>query len=349
MADSALSGGTGSNITGYRDYRGVRVVGAWSWDDSLGMGLATEVDTAEAFQPLRHTQVLVLGLLGIVVGGALVLAWFLDRRAQALHDALTLRDDFLTLASHELKTPLTVLQLTTQRLAAAVTRSGQKLSLEKQEELMATLLHHVRRLNKLLESMFDVAQFRNEGLMLQLEPVVLSEVVQSALRQLRTEIAESGSEITMTASEDVTGLWDRARIEQVVVCLLSNALKFGEGKPVEVVLKRGVATIRLSVRDHGIGIKPEAQVLIFERFGHAVSSRHFGGLGLSLFRVRRIVEAHGGQLRVESAPGAGAKFIVELPIRPRRAGGSTGGRALHQPQSLKEPGEVMESRAPRPS
>ncbi|WNG54653.1 sensor histidine kinase [Archangium gephyra] len=322
MADSALTDGTGSNITGYRDYRGVRVVGAWIWDDSLGVGLATEIDIADGFQSLRHTQVLVLGLLGVVVVGALVLAWFLDRRAQALHGALTLRDDFLTLASHELKTPLTVLQLTTQRMAAAFTRSGHKLSPEKQEALAATLLHHVQRLNKLLEAMFDVAQFRDEGLLLQLEPVVLSEVLQSALRQFRTEIAEHGAAISVAAPDDVIGLWDRTRIEQVVVCLLSNALKFGKGKPVEVALERGVSNIRLSIQDHGIGIKPEDQVLIFERFGHAASSRHFGGLGLSLFRVRRIIEAHGGQLRVESAPGAGAKFIVELPIRPRRAGGA---------------------------
>lgn len=317
MAVSALGGHSGSNLTGYADYRGVPVVGSWLWDDSLGVGLATEIDMAEAFRPLRHAQALVLGLLALTVCGALVLAWILDRRARQLHDALTLRDDFLTLASHELKTPLTVLQLATQRLAAAVTGSGRTLPPEEQEKLVATLHRHVRRLNKLLEAMFEVTQFEAEGLTLECEAVDLRQVVQEALRELQTEIASRGAEITVVEHEASVGLWDRARLEQMVVHLLSNALKFGEGQPIEVSLERHFGVSRLAVQDHGIGIGPEAQLFIFERFGHAVSSRHFGGLGLGLCRVRQIVEAHGGRLDVQSTPGAGARFTVELPLRPR--------------------------------
>src|SRR6185503_7810854 len=111
---------------------------------------------------------------------------------------------------------------------------------------------HVRRLNKLLEAMFEVAQFRAEGLMLELEPVDLSKVVQSVLQQFRLELATRGAAMTVVVPESVVGMWDRARIEQVVVHLLSNSLKFGEGKPVEVSLEQGVDTIRLSVQDHGI-------------------------------------------------------------------------------------------------
>lgn len=317
MAASALSGHSGSNLTGYRDYRGVPVVGSWIWSDSLGMGLATEIDAAEAFQPLMHTQVLVLGLLLLAVCAALVLAWILDRRARQLHEALTLRDDFLSLASHELKTPLTVLQLVTQRLVVAVTGPSRALSSEKQEKLAATLTRHVRRLNHLLEAMFEVAQFEAEGLTLEREPVELLQVVHEALRQLRTEIISRRVLISVEAHESIVGLWDRARLEQMVLYLLSNALKFGEGRPIEVSLERHLGVGRLSVQDHGIGIAPEAQLFIFERFGHAVSARHFGGLGLSLCRVRQIVEAHGGQIDVKSTPGAGATFTVELPLTPR--------------------------------
>jgi signal transduction histidine kinase len=256
----------------------------------------------------------------IAVSGALGMAWILDSRARALDDALKLRDDFLSLASHELKTPLTVLQLDTQRLVATVTGNGRTLPQAKLVALVTTLIRHVRRLNKLLEAMFEVAQFRAEGLTLHLEPVDLSKVVQSVLQQFRTELAAHGAAMTVVAPESIVGMWDRVRIEQVVVHLLSNSLKFGEGKPIEVSLERGVGTIRLTVQDHGIGIEPEAQMLIFEQYGHVVSSRHYGGLGLSLCRVRQIVEAHGGRLQVRSAPGAGAKFIVELPVHTRYAG-----------------------------
>jgi signal transduction histidine kinase len=203
---------------------------------------------------------------------------------------------------------------------ATITQPGRTVSQEKLEALVTTLIRHVRRLNKLLEAMFEVAQFRAEGLTLKLEPVDLSQVVQSVLQQLRTELGARGVEMKVVAPESMVGMWDRARLEQVVVHLLSNSLKFGEGNPVEVSLERGVGTIRLSVQDHGIGIDPEAQMLIFEQYGHAVSSRHYGGLGLSLCRVRQIVEAHGGRLQVQSVPGAGAKFIVELPVNPRYAG-----------------------------
>ena len=116
---------------------------------------------------------IVLGLLLLAVCSALVLAWILDRRASQLHEALTLRDEFLSLAAHELKTPLTVLQLVTQRLVVAVTRPSRALSPEKQEKLAATLTRHVRRLNSLLEAMFEVAQFEAEGLTLEREPVEL--------------------------------------------------------------------------------------------------------------------------------------------------------------------------------
>jgi signal transduction histidine kinase len=111
----------------------------------------------------------------------------------------------------------------------------------------------------------------------------------------------------------VPGLWDRARLEQVVTNLLSNAVKYGRGQPIEVAVMGADDRARLVVRDQGIGIAPEHLSRIFERFERAVSAHNYGGLGLGLYIVRQIVEAHGGAIHVTSTPGEGSTFVVDLP------------------------------------
>jgi len=150
---------------------------------------------------------------------------------------------------------------------------------------------------------------------LDLEEIELGAVVADAVAQLEDEATQTGSSLTARGTP-VRGFWDRLRVSQVVTNLLSNAVKYGAGKPVEVTFGPSATGARLVVRDEGIGIDPAAQRQIFERFERAVSSRNYGGLGLGLYIVKRIVEAHGGTIRVESAPGAGAAFVVELPSRP---------------------------------
>ncbi len=117
----------------------------------------------------------------------------------------------------------------------------------------------------------------------------------------------------MLASAPVHGRWVRSRLDQLVTNLLSNSMKFGAGKPVEVVVGAECGLARLVVRDRGIGIHLDLQARIFDRFERAVSSEHYGGLGLGLYISRRIVEAHGGSIRVESEPEAGSTFTVEIP------------------------------------
>jgi signal transduction histidine kinase len=117
----------------------------------------------------------------------------------------------------------------------------------------------------------------------------------------------------------VVGRWDRLRVEQVVMNLLGNAIKYGEGKPIHVeVLALGDAA-RLTVKDCGPGIPAEAQERIFERFERVAPVRHFGGLGLGLWLVRRSVEAHGGHVSVLSSPDEGSEFTVTLPLCPEIA------------------------------
>jgi signal transduction histidine kinase len=121
------------------------------------------------------------------------------------------------------------------------------------------------------------------------------------------------------ADDDVVGRWDRERLAQVVTNILGNAIKFGAGRPIEVIVEQGRGLARLVVVDHGIGIPPDRLPHVFEKFERAVSSDQYGGLGLGLFIVRRVVDAHGGRVNVESNSGEGARFCVELPIASAEA------------------------------
>jgi signal transduction histidine kinase len=118
------------------------------------------------------------------------------------------------------------------------------------------------------------------------------------------------------APEGITGIWDRSRLDQVITNLLSNAVKFSNGKPIEIRADLDTSWARLTVEDHGIGISPEDQAKIFERFERAVSRRSYGGLGLGLWITRQIVDAHHGRIDVTSRPGQGSTFRIELPLKP---------------------------------
>jgi signal transduction histidine kinase len=119
--------------------------------------------------------------------------------------------------------------------------------------------------------------------------------------------------VRLLADVAAAGHWDRLRLEQVISNLLSNAAKYGAGHPVEVAVEADGERARLREKDGGIGIAPEDQARIFERFERASGVGHIHGLGLGLWITRQIVEAHGGSIRVESAVGQGSTFVVELP------------------------------------
>jgi len=247
------------------------------------------------------------------------------RAAQAIENArlygeaqaaVAVRDEFLSIASHELRTPLTALRLALENMRRVSTREAiERLPQQYVERVLATAERQGQRLEKLVSALLDVSRIHMGRLELDVEDVELGATVQESFGAIEDEAAQSGSEIQVRG-EPVRGYWDRLRISQVVTNLLSNAVKYGGGKPVEVEFgPRGDHAV-LTVRDHGIGIDPSDQPQIFERFERAVSSRNYGGLGLGLYIVKRIVEAHGGTIRVESVAGEGAAFIVELPQRP---------------------------------
>jgi signal transduction histidine kinase len=174
------------------------------------------------------------------------------------------------------------------------------------------------RLNELIRRLLDVSMAVSGRLDLNREDTDLVDVVRDVLSSYAVEIANSGSPVELKAERPVAGFWDRARLEQLVQNLLSNAVKYGQGKPIEIRVSSEADEGVLVIQDHGIGIPEEAQGRLFQRFERAVSDHHFGGLGLGLFIVRQIVEAHGGRISLESAEGQGARFTVRLPVQCAR-------------------------------
>jgi PAS domain S-box-containing protein len=228
---------------------------------------------------------------------------------RALEDAIRVRDDFLAVAGHELKTPLAALTLQLQSVEMLFARSAEPARIR---ERMQKVARSVERLGVLIHQMLDVARIAHGRLRVQPERMNLSEMVVDVIEHY-CDVA-NGCVIDSAIEPDVYGTWERLRIEQVVTNLLANAIKYGEGKPIAVRLAREGDDAVLVVVDHGIGIAREQQARIFDRFERAVSSRDFGGFGLGLWIAREIIEAHGGSISVTSEPGRGSTFRVRLPL-----------------------------------
>jgi PAS domain S-box-containing protein len=236
-------------------------------------------------------------------------------RAEA---ALRLRDEFLSIASHELRTPLNALLLNTASVDFAIRdleASGAALPVGLLDRV-ASISKQGARLNDLIERLLDVSRLATGRVALQRESMDLVEVVSDVIATCRPEADRIGSVVRLSAPPDVPGLWDPLRIGQIVTNLLSNALKYGSGKPVEVNVDTDGERARIAVRDRGIGIAPEHQPHIFDRFNRGAVARDTAGLGLGLYIVEQLVRAHGGTVGVDSAIGQGSTFHVELPLNP---------------------------------
>ncbi len=246
------------------------------------------------------------------------------RLLRETQEAVHLRNEFLAIASHELNTPMTSLVLTLQ----ALLQSERGVSPEKRRELAAMAERQAGRLTRLIGELLDVTRIERGRIGLSRERTDLAEIVNDVLTRSSPELGRAACTISLRGHGPLVGDWDRSRIEQVLMNLLTNACKFGAGKPIEVSIGERGGMACVDVTDHGIGIDPADQTRIFERFERAVSVRNYGGLGLGLYICRRIVEAHGGSLYVRSQLGAGATFSLELPrIARDRAPTSSCGEA----------------------
>ncbi|MDC3962417.1 MASE1 domain-containing protein [Polyangium jinanense] len=227
-------------------------------------------------------------------------------------ESIRARDEFLSIASHELKTPLTALSLKLQALARSLPADPDIAA--KIAPALDVALRQTTRLSTLVDELLDVSRITQGRMELCLdEDIDLAAVVEDVVQRMQDTAVRAGCELRLESDAAVVGCWDRSRVEQVLINLLSNAIKYGAKAPIDVRVRDEGASVRLSVTDRGIGIPAEDQARIFDRFERAVSVRHFGGFGLGLWIARRIVEALGGTILVESTPGEGATFTVTLP------------------------------------
>jgi PAS domain S-box-containing protein len=229
---------------------------------------------------------------------------------RAAQDAVATRDEFLSIAGHELKTPLTALLFYSESLS----RSAAQLQPGDVAIRATKVVRNAERLSRLIDELLDVSRIAAGRLTLEFEEVDLAAIVRDLVARSGDAAARVGSTLRLDAPPRIVGRWDRLRLEQVADNLVANAIKYGRGLPIDVRAEADERVARLTVRDRGVGIAPQDQARIFDRFERAVSSRHYGGLGLGLWIARQVVEAHGGQIRVTSAPGEGAEFTVELPL-----------------------------------
>jgi signal transduction histidine kinase len=236
--------------------------------------------------------------------------------------AVQLRDEFLSVASHELKTPLTSLLLRLDSLARAPSLAVDA-SVPLPAGQLEMLRRQVKKLSDLVDGLLDVTRIGAGRVALRLEPVDLGALARDVAGRFELQVQRAEGrlvvEVLGNGGDEVVGEWDRLRLDQVVTNLISNALKYGAGKPVQVrVVSEDEGWARLEVQDAGIGIAPEHRARIFGRFERAVSERHYGGLGLGLYITHQLVTALGGSVSVHSVLGEGSTFSVRLPLRSTR-------------------------------
>jgi signal transduction histidine kinase len=231
--------------------------------------------------------------------------------------AITGRDEFLSIAAHEIRGPLASIHLAVQGLMrGSLPPADVRTALE-------VIQREDRRLARFVDELLDLGRIRTGQLHFELEEVDLGTVVRDVVSRLSEELAHAGSAVTVKTDGDLTGEWDRFRLEQVVTNLLSNAMKYGEGKPIDITAVRSGGRATVTVVDRGIGIEPTMLRKIFDPFQRIVEARHYGGLGLGLHIAKTIVDGLGGTITVDSRLGAGAAFTVELPVSRSAPDGKT--------------------------
>lgn len=230
-------------------------------------------------------------------------------------EAIRARDEFLSIASHELKTPLQSLTLQNQMRKRQIEKGHiEGLSSEKLLKSLDMDNRQLTRINRLIDDMLEITRIQADRLTLNKETFEFCQFLKEIEERFRPQMEAAGCEVTTSLCKDVHLFADSYRIEQVVVNLLTNAMKYGAGRPIKIEVAVNAKKLTLFVHDKGPGIDPKDLERIFDRFERAISSSEVSGLGLGLFISRQIIEQHEGSLTVESELGQGSTFIVELPL-----------------------------------
>lgn len=249
---------------------------------------------------------LFLGIFGITGG---TLSVFVEERNQLLQN----RDDFIAIAAHELRTPITPLLMQVQLLM----KSLKDLDAGKGQVVLQLLRKsesQIKELSNLIETLLNVSRARSGRLVGEKSIVVLTDVIKRVIEKYEMDLARGKCPLKIEVDPRIRGTWDGKRLELAIGNLVSNAVKYGLGKPIEISAKTSGRSVQISVMDQGIGVGEDDCDRIFDRFERAVPVESFGGMGLGLFLTRQIVIAHGGTIGVESRPGLGTKFTIDLPL-----------------------------------
>jgi signal transduction histidine kinase len=231
-----------------------------------------------------------------------------------LQRSLRMRDEFMSLVAHELRTPLNTLFLETQMRSLQLKRGNlPAFNPEQMNNMIRRDERQIKAMIRLIDDMLDVSRMKSGTLSIRPGRVELMALLERVANDLSLQAAAAGTNVVLAPHPPVEGFWDEFRIEQVVVNLLTNALRYGGGSVVEVSVHDENGKVRIAVRDHGKGIAPDYIDRIFEPYERGARSGEPKGLGLGLYISRQLAKSHGGELTVESTPGEGATFSLTLP------------------------------------
>lgn len=236
-------------------------------------------------------------------------------REQKLAALIKERDQFFMIASHELRTPLTLLHLQNQVLESELRDNFSETFKDKKiQQIMFKQQENLLRLSMIVDNILDESQINEGQLKYHFETINLSNTLSQILDRFQVSPKASGIDMVAKIENDISSHCDKFRIEQVILNLLSNAIRYGKGSPITVRLEKKNGFAELSVSDKGPGIKAEDQKRIFGRFERVIDDNSIQGIGLGLFICDQIIKAHQGKIAIQSIPDHGADFIVSLPL-----------------------------------
>ncbi|MDD4975169.1 MAG: HAMP domain-containing sensor histidine kinase [Bacteriovorax sp.] len=226
-----------------------------------------------------------------------------------------IRDEFLSIASHELRTPMTTLKLQSQILKKKISKSDDlNAHRVKMELIMNQIIEQVTSLNRLVEDMLDIARLRSGNFKIEVAEINLADLIHESVINLAEQVTLAGyPPLIIEITGNLKGRWDKMRIGQVITNILMNAIRYGKQKTIIIKAEELSVSVKNSIIDQGIGISEEDIERIFEKFERATSSNQSNGLGLGLFISKQIINAHKGKIWVESKLNEGSIFCFEIP------------------------------------
>ena len=278
----------------------------------IGSGKCSITDASIAAEQDASAQEILAGLLMLHED----LQYSQQRQSSLLDDlraAIRARDEFLSVASHELRTPITTLTLQLDGLFRMLQQQGPQALQETLSRRLEVTRRQVDRLTALVAALIDVSRITSGRVQLSRQLADLVEVIRLVLERFGDEALRGGSGLRFERNGPVWGNFDVSRVDQVFTNLLSNAIRYGRGRPIVIGTVSDGDKARFWVEDQGIGIAPEHQHRIFQQYERAAPSTNYGGLGLGLWISRQLVEAMGGTISVRSEVDAGSVFTVEIP------------------------------------